>query len=147
MRTMKLLLFLIASSFVMGQIKTQEKATMNEDAITIRTDQSDYKTNSDIAFEFTKKIKKEAFFFVCDNNQSLHPSKVLKYDSGKWIESVAFRICTAMWPSGYFGKIDRKSTQFRAWYKFTEKGKFKLRYRFIIDRDTLDFDSNEVTIY
>jgi len=82
-----------------------------------------------------------------NDNVDIGPAIVLKNENGAWIENEYDVACTQMGPMGYFGILDIAGTKHDTISLFNEMGKFKLRYRFLVDNDTLDFDSNEFLIY
>lgn len=69
-----------------------------------------------------------------------------QYNNCNWIKSYYPLVCTAMGPAGFYGTLNISETKYDTITLFNETGKFKLRFRFIIDNDSLDFDSNEFTI-
>lgn len=71
----------------------------------------------------------------------------MKNENGLWIENEYAVACSHMEPMGYFGILDIAVTKHDTISLFNEIGKFKLRYRFVADNDTLDFDSNEFVLY
>ena len=142
---MKILIHSILFSFTIIFIGCEE---VSKDPINIKieTGKNEYVVNTVIDVTLTNNSNKQAQHFKCDNSD-LGPFKMLKYENGIWIENYYAILCTAMGPMGYFGVLDISETKHDTLSLYNETGKFKLRYRFIVDNDTLDFDSNEFLLY
>lgn len=123
-----------------------KEKTKDSQKIIIKTGKNEYVVNTKIDVAITNNLNNQAKHFKCDNSD-LSPSKILKNKNGKWIENDYAINCTQMGPMGYFGVLDISETKHDTLSLFNEIGKFKLRYRFVVDNDTLDFDSNEFILY
>lgn len=123
-----------------------EKDNNDSENIKIITGKKEYVVNSKIDVNLKNDLNKQAYHFKCDN-VDLCPAKILKNENGVWTENEYSGACTQMGPMGYFGKLDIAETKHDTISLFNEIGKFKLRYRFVVDNDTLDFDSNEFLLY
>ncbi|MFC0878928.1 hypothetical protein ACE01N_20205 [Saccharicrinis sp. FJH2] len=114
--------------------------------IKILTGKNEYVVNSKIDVTLKNDLYKQAAHFKCDN-VDLCPAIILKNENGLWIENEYAVVCTQMGPMGYLGILDIAETKHDTILLFNEVGKFKLRYKFVVDNDTLDFDSNEFLLY
>jgi len=123
-----------------------EKESKDSISIKIETGKNEYVVNSEIDVTIKNDLNKLASHFKCDN-VDLCPAKILKNENGIWIENEYPVVCTQMGPMGYFGVLDLAETKHDTISLFNETGKFILRYRFVVDSDTLDFDSNEFLLY
>lgn len=121
----------------------EDKDSLN---IKIVTGKNEYVVNSKIDVTIKNDLNKQAKYFKCDN-VDISPAIILKNENGKWIENDNSIICTQMGSMGYFGVLDIAETKHDTLLLFNQIGKFKLRYRFVVDNDTLDFDSNEFLLY
>jgi hypothetical protein len=128
----------ILTIFVIGCEK-ESKDSLN---IKVTTGKNEYVVNSKIDVTLKNDLNKKAYYFICDN-VNLSPTKILKNENGVWIDAGYDIFCITMGPMGYFGILDKDETKHDTISLFNEIGKFKLRYRFVVDNDTLDFDSNE----
>jgi hypothetical protein len=113
--------------------------------IVVKTGKNQYVVNDKIDVSVTNHLTKQANYFICDN-VGLSPSKFLKYNNGKWTEYYYPAICTAMGPAGFYGVLNASYTKFDTLTLPSEIGQFKLRYTFIVNNDTLNYDSNEILI-
>ncbi|MBK8808390.1 MAG: hypothetical protein IPO21_17885 [Bacteroidales bacterium] len=135
-------IFYITVVFLFGCDKEREDPTF----IKITTGKSKYVVNSSIDVVLNNDLNKQATYLKCDN-LDLFPVKILKKENGVWIENDYLVACTQMGPNSYIGVLDKAETKHDTVTLFNELGNFKLRYRFVADSDTLDFDSNEFLIY
>jgi hypothetical protein len=119
-----------------------EKESDSSKIIIVETGKSEYIVNSKIDVTIKNNLDKQANHFICDNTD-LSPCEILKYENGAWVEKEYSVACTAMGPMGYFGVLDVSESKHDTISLFNEIGKFRLRYRFVVNKDTLDFDSNE----
>jgi hypothetical protein len=123
-----------------------EKENTNKTDIMITTGNTEYVVNSMIDVTVKNDLKKQAAYFKCDN-VDLCPAIILKNENGLWIENEYPVVCTQMGPMGYFGIIEIAETKYDTLSLFNETGLFKLKYRFVVESDTLDFESNEFILY
>ena len=114
--------------------------------IMIETSKKEYFVNSKILVTIKNDLNKQATHFKCDN-VDLVPTKILKKENGRWIENEYPVVCTQMGPMGYFGLLNIAETKHDSITLLNSIGRFKLRYRFLIDNDYMDFDSNEFLLY
>jgi hypothetical protein len=119
-----------------------EKESNDSKIIVVETGKSEYIVNSKIDVTIKNNLDKQANHFICDNTD-LSPWKILKYENGTWVGKEYSFACTQMGPMGYFGVLDISESKHDTISLFNEIGKFRLRYRFVVNKDTLDFDSNE----
>jgi hypothetical protein len=143
---MKRLIQIISLSLTIFVFSCEKESKNSTEKIKIVTGKNGYVVNSKIDVSITNYIDKQATHFKCDN-VDLCPSKILKNENGVWIESEYAVACTQMGPMGYFGVLNIAETKHDTISLLNEIGKFKLRYRFVVDNDTLDFDSNEFLLY
>ena len=136
----------IITLFLMIFVFSCEKESNDSANIKIVTGKNEYVVNSRIDVTLKNDLNKKANYFKCDN-VDLCPAKILKNENGIWIENEYAVVCTQMGLMGYFGILDIAETKHDNISLFNEVGKFKLRYRFVVDNDTLDFDSNEFLLY
>ncbi len=113
--------------------------------IDIKTGKNQYVVNDKIDIKLTNHLTKQANYFICDN-VGLRPSKFLKYNNGIWIEYDNPAVCTAMGPAGFYGILNASETRLDTIILPSETGYFKLRYAFVVDNVTLNYDSNEILI-
>ncbi len=123
-----------------------EKTTTNtiESEIVISTDEKIYSSNEKIAFEVLNKTENAWTHFICDN-VNIAPDKIVKFHTGTWLEFDYFVICTAMGPAGYFGILEPMD-MINDSLMIEEIGRYKLRFKFIAESDTLFYYSNEFVI-
>lgn len=114
--------------------------------ITIKTGKSEYISFSEVDVVISNNSSKDVNYFKCDNSD-LSPSQILRYDNGKWNAEDYNVVCTSMGPSGYFGIIKGLGVKQDTVPMDMLLGKIKLRYKFLIDNDTLTIDSNEFNVY
>lgn len=124
-----------------GCQKTRDEA--NE--IRIRTGQDAYVANSPIDVAIKNNSLKPAMHFICDNVE-IAPASILKKENDTWTETEYLIFCTQMGPMGYYGTLHTGQTKHDTVSLYNEIGEFKLRYRFILGQDTLNFDSNEFLV-
>ena len=136
--TMKKLIQIVCCTLVIFAFGC-EKENENQTIIKITTEKTEYVVNSKIDVTIKNDLEKQAAYFKCDN-VDLRPVKILKNENGVWIENEYLVNCTQMGPVGYFGVLDNAETKHDTITFFNEIGKFKLRYRFVVDNDTIDFD-------
>ena len=136
------IIIFILTIFVIGC----EKESKDSLTIKIETGKNEYVVNSKITVTLKNNLNKQAAHFRCDN-VDICPAIILKNVNGLWTENEYSVACTQMGPMGYFGTLDIAETKQDTISLFNEIGKFKLRYRFVVDNDTLDFDSNEFLVY
>ena len=143
---MKRLIQIITFSLTIFVFSCEKENKDSTETIKITTGKNEYVVNSKIDVTLKNDLTKQASHFKCDN-VDLCPSKILKNENGAWIENEYAVVCTQMGPMGYFGSLDIAEIKHDTISLFNEVGKFKLRYRFVVDNDTLDFDSNEFLLY
>lgn len=114
--------------------------------ITIKTGKSEYISFSEVDVVISNNSSNDVNYFKCDNSD-LSPSQILRYDNGKWIAEDYYVVCTSMGPSGYFGILKGLGVKQDTVPMGMLLGKIKLRYKFLIDNDTLTIDSNEFNVY
>lgn len=122
-----------------------EKESQSREAIIIKTGKADYLVNSKIDITITNRLGKRVNHFKCDN-VDIAPAKILKLDNENWIENEYPVLCTHMGPEGYIGTLEASETIHDTVWLFNEMGYYKLRYCFVSDNDTLDYESNPFSI-
>lgn len=143
---MKRLIQIITLALMIFVFSCKKESIDSTENIKIVTGKNEYVVNSKIDVTLKNDLSKQAYHFKCDN-VDLCPTKILKNENGEWIESEYAVACTQMGPMGYFGVLNMAETKHDTISLFNEIGEFKLRYRFVVDNDTLDFDSNEFLLY
>ena len=141
---MKKVIQIVCCSLVLFAFGCQ-KDEENQSGIEIRTSKTNYVVNAKIPVTIESHLKIQAAYFTCDNID-LRAEKILKEENGAWVENQNLVNCTQMGPMGYFGILNQSETKKDSITLWNEVGKFKLRYRFVVDADTVDFDSNEFTV-
>lgn len=120
--------------------------TENETStLTVNTGKGEYTYLSYVDVTLTNQSDKDAAYFTCDN-VDLTPSQILHYDNGEWVVEEIPVLCTGMGPAGYFGTIEADGNKKDTVVMDMPIGRVKLRYQFVIDNDTLNFDSNEFVV-
>lgn len=143
MKRVKLISIVLSLFFFTNCEKTE---TVESDTIKIRTGKANYLVNSEIDLTLINNTSSAAKHFICDNS-NLAPTWIVEYDNNSWNEIEFPLLCTAMGPAGFYGILDVSEIKHdTVTLSINETGKFKLRYRFVIGNDTLDFDSNEFTV-
>lgn len=143
---MKSLIQIITLSLMILFFSCEKESHDSKEKIRIVTGKNEYVVNSKIDVTLKNDLSKQAAHFKCDN-VDLCPTKIVKNENGVWIENEYAVLCTHMGPMGYYGVLNIAETKYDTISLFNETGKFKLRYRFVVDNDTLDFDSNEFSLY
>ncbi len=143
---MKSLVQIITLSLMIFAFSCEKESNDSTEKIKILTGKNEYVVNSKVDVTLKNGLSKQASHFKCDN-VDICPSIILKKEDDKWIENEYAVLCTQMGPMGYFGILNIAETKHDTISLFNEIGRFKLRYRFVIDNDTLDFDSNEFLLY
>ncbi|HRX30643.1 MAG: hypothetical protein H6537_06925 [Bacteroidales bacterium] len=123
-----------------------EKETQKSPNIEITTEKSEYAINSKIAVTIRNNLDKQAYYFKCDN-VDICPSEILAHENGTWTEIDNPIACTQTGPMGYWGVLTVAETKHDTILLPNETGKFKLRYKLIVENDTFNFDSNEFLLY
>ena len=118
---------------------------INKLDIVIKTGEIYYMEFSEVDVTITNNSSRDLYYFKCDN-VDLSPSQILRYDNGKWIAVDYNVVCTDMGPSGYFGVLKGLGLKQDTVPLDRYLGKIKLRYKFMIDKDTLTIDSNEFNV-
>ena len=114
--------------------------------VDIKTGKTDYSINTKIGVTFSNYLGCKANYAICNNSGPL-PTEILIYKNGNWVDSTYYTICTAIGPSGYFGVINMAEIKHDTLILVNyTTGKFKLRYPFVVNKDTLHFDSNEFNV-
>lgn len=137
---------IITLSLTIFVFSCEKESNDSTETIKISTGKNEYVVNSKIDVTLKNDLNKQAAHFKCDN-VDLCPSKILKNENGVWFENEYTVVCTQMGPMGYFGILSIAEIKHDTISLFNEVGKFKLRYRFVADNDTLEFDSNEFLLY
>ena len=123
-----------------------EKENIKPLSINIETGKSEYIGSSLIDVTIKNNLNQQASHFKCDNDD-LCPSKILKNENDTWVEYGYPVACTQMGTAEYFGILKIAETKHDTLSLTDEFGQFKLRYRFIVANDTLDFDSNAFIVH
>ncbi len=140
-------IILVATSFLALLVLSCEKE--NNDSlknIEVLTGNDEYVVNSRIDVTLTNSLDEQAAHLSCDN-ADLWPEKILKYEDGAWVEYDYAVICTQVGSIGYSGVLEPGEVKNDTISMENETGNFKLRYQFVVDNDTLEFDSNEFLLY
>lgn len=143
---MNRLIQIITLSLTIFLFNCEKESKEITERIEITTGKNEYVVNSKIDLTIKNELNKQAFYFKCVNVE-VCPSKILKNVDGVWIEKEYSVVCTQMGSMGDVGVLDIGETIHDTILLFNEIGRFKLRYRFVVDNDTLDFDSNEFLLY
>jgi hypothetical protein len=114
--------------------------------VQVTVGKKEYIVNSKIDIIIKNDLNKPLYYLKCDNADLL-PEIILEYENNQWNEIKNLPVCTQMGPMGYFGVIKEGETRKDTVILFNKIGKFKFRYIFIVDNDTLDFDSNEFKVH
>lgn len=136
-------LLIVFSVLIYSRCEKINNVESNE--IKIKTGKTSYIINDKIDLILINNTNSQAKYFICDNSD-LDPTWILKYDNGNWIDSYYPLVCTAWGPAGFYGTLNVSEIKLDTITLFNEIGKFKLRFRFVIGNDSIDFDSNEFII-
>ncbi len=141
MRKIGILLLLILCLF---QFISCEKESRREGDIRIEMESEKYTVNEPIPISITNELDITAFHYKCDN-YDLTASHFSKRILDNWKEQGIYHICTAQFPSGFWGEIAPSETKVDL-IRIKASGIYTLKYTFIIDSDTSYYSSNNFEV-
>lgn len=141
-------IFLFAMvAYLLLFIQCKKQTYSNEDrnpTIEIKTDKNIYSISENIATEIVNKTANIIYHFKCDN-VNIAPDRIEKFQNNSWFDLNYYVVCTAMGPAGYFGNL-LPTESISDTILISKSGIYRLKYKFIIELDTVICKSNKFQI-